>query len=57
MQILILSLTSGRSYKALTSLLSFAIAHKRTEPFPAPDAARSLFLQTVMELTQEHADE
>lgn len=35
---------------------ALSTAHKRTEPLPAPDAARSLPLHTVTELTQEHAD-
>lgn len=36
---------------------SFSIVHNWTDPLPAPDAARSLFLQTVSALTQESADE
>jgi len=32
-----------------------SIAHKWTEPFPAPEAARSLPLHTPTELTQEDA--
>lgn len=39
------------------ALLSLSTAHKRTEPLPAPDAARSLPLQTVTELIQEYVDE
>ena len=38
-------------------LLSLLIAHNWTHPFPAPDAARSLFLHTVTELTQDCAVE
>lgn len=36
---------------------SLPIAHKRTKPLPAPDAARSLLLQTLIEPTQEYTDE
>jgi hypothetical protein len=39
------------------SLASFSIAHNLTKPLPAPDAARSVFLQTVTALTQEYTDE
>lgn len=39
------------------SLVSLPTAHKRTDPLPAPDAARSLPLQRATELTQEYADE
>jgi len=38
------------------SFVSLSIAHNRTEPLPAPDAARSLFRQTVTALTQEDTD-
>ena len=39
------------------SLLSLPIDHKRTEPLPAPDAARSLLLHRATELTHEYTDE
>ena len=39
------------------SLLSLPMDHKRTEPLPAPDAARSLLLQRATELTHEFTDE
>lgn len=39
------------------SLVSLSMAHRRTEPLPAPEAARSLPPHTVTELTQEYADE
>uniref|UniRef100_A0A7C9CI94 Uncharacterized protein n=1 Tax=Opuntia streptacantha TaxID=393608 RepID=A0A7C9CI94_OPUST len=48
---------SGTSNKGLMLLFSVSIAHSRTEPLPAPDTARSLFLQTATELTQECAVE
>lgn len=38
-------------------LFSILIAHNRTHPFPAPDAARSLFLHTATEPTQDCAVE
>lgn len=34
---------------------SFSIAQRRNEPFPAPEAARSLPLHTATEFTQERA--
>lgn len=52
-----LSLTNGRLYKGCKSLVSLPIAHKRTYPLAAPDATRSLLLQTVIELTHEYAEE
>lgn len=41
----------------LMSFSPLSIAHNRTQPLPAPDAARSLPLHTVSELTQEYVDE
>jgi len=38
------------------SFESLLTSHNRTKPLPAPDAARSLFLQTVIALTQENTD-
>lgn len=54
---MLLLLTSGRLNKGRMSLVSLPIAHNRTEPLAAPDAARSLLLHTVTELTQEYAVE
>lgn len=38
-------------------LESFSISQRRTEPFPAPEATRSLLLHTATEVTQERAVE
>lgn len=50
-------LTTGSSNNGRMPFDSFSIVHNRTDPLPAPDAARSLFLQTVSALTQESADD
>lgn len=49
--------TRGSSNKGRMPLDSFSIAQRRTDPFPAPEAARSLLLHTAIELTQERAVE
>lgn len=50
-------LTRESSNKGRMPLDSFSIAQRRTKPFPAPEAARSLLLHTATELTQERAVE
>lgn len=52
-----LSLTTGRLYKGRMPTGTLSIAHKWTEPSPAPEAIRSLPLHTATELTQEDAGE
>lgn len=49
--------TRGSSNKGRMPLDSLSISQRRTDPFPAPEAARSLLLHTAIELTQERAVE
>lgn len=49
------SITSGRSNNERMPLDWSLTSQSLTKPFPAPDAAKSLFLHTSTELTHERA--